>query len=94
MIVVMARMSMDVIWKENAKMSMLQETEEDANTDVIIYQKVDTFAYVIEDMLWIQPIRKNVSMLTNVYSRIKTIARKYAQTSMVHTRALAVMVLS
>jgi hypothetical protein len=51
MIVGMVQMNMDATWKENVKMSMNPEIEEDANIGVIIYQMVDTFAYVIEDTL-------------------------------------------
>jgi hypothetical protein len=51
MIVGTAQMNMDATWKENVKMSMILEIEEDANIGVIIYQMVDIFAYVIEDTL-------------------------------------------
>ena len=91
MIVGMVQMNMDATWKENVKMSMLLEIEEDANIGVIIYQMVDTFAYVTEDMLWIPPTPKNVSTLTNVYNHTKIIVPKFVQTSMAHMRALVAM---
>jgi hypothetical protein len=66
-IVGITQMNMDVTWKENVRMITSPETEEDANTVVITYQEEDTFVYVIEVGLWIQIIRKNVLMSTNVY---------------------------
>jgi hypothetical protein len=92
MIVGIKQTNMDATWKENVRMSMFLEIEEDVNIGVIIYQTVDTFAYVIEDTLWIPPTPKNVSMLTNAYNHTKIIVHKFVQTSMAHMRAHVAMV--
>ena len=41
-------MNMDATWKENAKMIMSLETEEDVNIGVTICLMVDISVYVIE----------------------------------------------